>query len=100
MRKTLLSLLLVAFIILGTHGAFIEVPNDGIPLVLVGGTGGVALEYHADLSDRMFIRPGLSLGSEGVEPAGSLGYRFKGSPFDTRLGVFNGKPYIAVGIGL
>lgn len=98
MKKVALPLLLAA-LVLGNHGAFIEVPNDGIPLVLVGGTGGVALEYHLDAGDRVFLRPGISFGTEGVKPAGTLGYRFLGSRFDLRIGVFNDKPFVGVGIG-
>lgn len=99
MKKMVLPLLLAALVV-GSHGAFFEVYNEGIPLVLSGGTGGIALEYHLDAGEWVFLRPGISFGSEGVKPAGTLGYGFPYSRYDLRIGVFNDKPYVAVGIGL
>lgn len=96
----LTSFVLVALITVGTHGLFFEVPHDDLPLYFTAGTGGVAFQYHVDASDEVFFRPGVSFGPNGITPAATLGYKIPDTQYDVRVGLFDAKPYIGVGIEL
>lgn len=95
------ALLVVFFVVVaGTHGVYLETDKTE-DWIFYGGTGGFGIEYKIQEDKDVFFRPGVSFGTErGAHISATLGMDVTYGDYegDIRVGVFQGNPYIGMGI--